>query len=327
MTVPSRLNLKEYFQAVLELEKEIVVLEKAVEGISKRISSFEVQKQNAISIMHESQSILDSWNSVWARNKAILAHDEGIGFEIFKVTAPIFIIGNIVLDIIFFPKYLSEDGYINVNLIFSVICVGIAILVRVCFAIRSTKDFNEVVQYHRARVDSGRQTSHWLQPMIDISRRDVANIGVTLNNTKILLAQLYSLDIIYHKYRNIVAVASILEYLESGSCTTLEGHEGAYYKFDGEYILNKIRDDLNMIMVNQELMLNELKEIKRVNYMLYSALNETNSNIARLTGAVNNMNDAMASHQEAIEFNTRCTANATRTLASYTFWRDLYRSL
>ena len=47
-----------------------------------------------------------------------------------------------------------------------------------------------------------------------------------------LLNNYYDKNIIYPKYRDLVALCMIYEYLVSGRCLTLEGRNGAYNKYD-----------------------------------------------------------------------------------------------
>lgn len=73
------------------------------------------------------------------------------------------------------------------------------------------------------------------------------------------LEKLYNANIIYKKYCNIEACATILEYLDSGRCYELEGPYGAYNKFDndsahGEIItkLENISSKMDIIIANQK---------------------------------------------------------------------------
>lgn len=75
----------------------------------------------------------------------------------------------------------------------------------------------------------------------------------------------YSLNIIYPKYRDLVSVGMFDEYLQSGRCYTLEGHEGAYNLYEEEkfkeIILTKLDDiisRLDTIIANQEELANEI---------------------------------------------------------------------
>ena len=58
----------------------------------------------------------------------------------------------------------------------------------------------------------------------DILSRELSKVGELYNNIRDTLNQLYSLNIIYPKYRNFVAISSFYEYFESGRCNTLKGH-------------------------------------------------------------------------------------------------------
>ena len=47
-------------------------------------------------------------------------------------------------------------------------------------------------------------------------------------------SDLYSCNVIFSKYRTLPAIASILEYLESGRCEALSGPDGAYNLYESE---------------------------------------------------------------------------------------------
>lgn len=87
--------------------------------------------------------------------------------------------------------------------------------------------------------------------------------------------KLYSLGIIYEKYRNLVAVSQFLDYLESGRCTKLTGPDGAYNLFESE-----MRQ--NIIIASLENINNNLGTIMDNQYMLYNALQENNRILSRI---------------------------------------------
>lgn len=105
------------------------------------------------------------------------------------------------------------------------------------------------------------------------------------------LNQLYSLDIIFPKYRNLIAISQFYEYYMSGRCTQLEGHEGAYNIFESELRQNVIIAQLNDVLAN-------LEEIKRTQYMIYEAIQESNRILSQ------------------IESNTAATAYNTSVIAA-----------
>lgn len=116
------------------------------------------------------------------------------------------------------------------------------------------------------------------------------------------LEQLYSSDIIFSKYRNLVAVSQFYEYFMSGRCTTLEGHEGAYNLYE-----NEARQ--NIIITKLDRVINLLEEIRDTQYQLLEAISESNAllrDVANNTAALAYSNAAIAYNTAAIARNTMC---------------------
>lgn len=95
------------------------------------------------------------------------------------------------------------------------------------------------------------------------------------------LDDLYSEDIIYPKYRNLVAISAINEYLMSGRCDKLEGPDGAYNLYEMELRQNIIIGQLSSIINNIEQIRNNqyslYQELQKSNYTINEILNETRS--------------------------------------------------
>lgn len=72
----------------------------------------------------------------------------------------------------------------------------------------------------------------------------------TLAATRQLLLQYYSQDVIFPKYRNLVAVSMLYEYISSGRCSQLEGHEGAYNLYEQEIRMNLILSKLDDVLAH-----------------------------------------------------------------------------
>lgn len=107
-------------------------------------------------------------------------------------------------------------------------------------------------------------------------KKDAINsLAATGNDIVEKKNKLYSLDIIYGKYRNLVAVSQFVDYLESGRCTKLTGPDGAYNLFESEMKQNIIIESLETINQN-------LGTIMQNQYMLYSALQENNRILSRI---------------------------------------------
>lgn len=142
-----------------------------------------------------------------------------------------------------------------------------------------------------------------------------------LDDTSNALKKLYSINIIHPKYQNLIAIASFCEYFETGRCTQLEGHEGAYNIFENEVRLDKI-------ITNQERILDSLDQIKNNQYTLYCAMRESQYQLERISGKLDrvmSLSEQTAQNSAITAYNTKCSADNTAALNSYMFWRDVLR--
>ena len=96
------------------------------------------------------------------------------------------------------------------------------------------------------------------------------------------LNRAYSCNVIYPTYRNLVAVTSFHDYLQSNRCDRLDGHEGAYNLFNVESRLDKIITRLDLIG-------SQLEAIRNTQYMLYTTMKESNRQLEILNGAARDM--------------------------------------
>lgn len=94
------------------------------------------------------------------------------------------------------------------------------------------------------------------------NRKAHAYFSKPLSETKAILDELYSADIIYSKYRNLPALTSIYEYLITGRCEELTGPHGAYNLYEDELRKDTIISQMNLVIQN-------LEQIKSNQYMLY----------------------------------------------------------
>lgn len=80
---------------------------------------------------------------------------------------------------------------------------------------------------------------------------------------------MYDCGVIFAKYRDFVACSSFSEYLESGRCAKLDGANGAYNIYENEVRMNRVVSQLTKIIES-------LEQIKQNQFVIYSAINETN---------------------------------------------------
>ena len=125
-----------------------------------------------------------------------------------------------------------------------------------------------------------------------------------LINTKQTLQKYYDLDIIFPKYRNLVAMSAFQEYFETGRCTELTGPDGAYNLYESELRQNLIIEQLGQVVYQME-------QIKRNQFVLYQELSKANLTISA-------MNDKMSRIMVASEqmvMNSTITAYCSQITA------------
>ena len=125
-----------------------------------------------------------------------------------------------------------------------------------------------------------------------IAESALKQLDKPLSETQQILEKLYSADIIFPKYRNMVAMCTIYEYFAAGRCTELNGADGAYNLYESELRQNLIINRLDTII-------EQLDAIKANQYTLYTELKKTNeilvgisSDMKELTSTVHRIEDA-----------------------------------
>ena len=98
-------------------------------------------------------------------------------------------------------------------------------------------------------------------------------------NLEEALISLYEEGIIYSKYRNLVAVSTIYEYLASGRCDQLEGPNGAYNLYEMELRQNIVIGQLSTITEH-------LEQIKENQYTLYYEIQNANRNSESMLSSI-----------------------------------------
>lgn len=123
---------------------------------------------------------------------------------------------------------------------------------------------------------------------------EVSRAKETLQNLVEAKNAYYSLDVIFGKYRNIVALTSFYEYLVSGRCDTLEGKDGAYNIFESEIRSNQIIAQLNDVM-------GSLEQIKNGQYLVYSTIKGVYSSLEQLNAKTEAALDSITKMQGDVE--------------------------
>ena len=174
------------------------------------------------------------------------------------------------------------------------------------------KTYNRNTTSDRIRVDRENQEKEHLSAIL-------RQLKAEYHNTCHTLDRYYSIDLIYPKYRNLVAMCSIYEYFHSGRCDSLTGHEGAYNIYESEVRFGMILTKLDDIG-------SKLDRIKENQSILYDAIDQGNRISAKL------LNESMRQSQQLqmIEDHTTvaayCSERAARE-SNQIKWLQLFSSM
>ena len=162
----------------------------------------------------------------------------------------------------------------------------------------------------RIRIDNERMKRELMEKAVLSS--ELSALKKQNENTRKNLDKIYSLDVIFPKYRNLVMVCSIYEYVCSGRCAVLEGHEGAYNILEMEIRLDRIITQLDLII-------KQLDVIRNNQYMLYSAIQETNQQVTQLLQSTKYVMDHLQNFQGQAEELTARIASIEKNSMLFTY--------
>ena len=92
-----------------------------------------------------------------------------------------------------------------------------------------------------------------LTPQIEkLTQEYESFIKYNLLDAKTTLSKLYEKNIIHPKYRNLIAIAQLYDYINIGRCKELDGPEGAYNMFEQEKNNGLLINDLDMSLFKLE---------------------------------------------------------------------------
>ena len=262
-------DLKKYMSDVLGRERALYT--------AKQIHNDIQHHKNSVLVMHESVVMP-------TRPKDCVGYTGSFG-EAWDIVLVIGFIITIICGII--GLIFREFVFIFVALILALVCGVLYVVLRINTASK-TNNFNKKKEsdfqfdYDRKKkqLENIQTQQSTLLLVLGNKETEITNI---INETQSTLDALYSLDIIFGKYRYFVAVASLCEYLQSGRCSTLEGHEGAYNIYENELRQNIIIGQLSTVI-------KELQQIRNAQYMLYEAINESNRIQQNVLSELNSIN-------------------------------------
>lgn len=145
-------------------------------------------------------------------------------------------------------------------------------------------------------------------------QKEMGTILTLYENTQNTLNNLYDLNIIYPKYRSLISICTIYEYLISRRCYKLDGADGAYNIYEFEIRQNIIIDKLNVVI-------EKLNEISENQQLLYSELIRTNKVVAQMSENIKKLSFGVDKISDKIEVNTYYSKISAQN-SEYLKWSD-----
>lgn len=136
-------------------------------------------------------------------------------------------------------------------------------------------------------------------------------IQSALYEAKNNLQRIYTANVLPTKYRNLVAVTTLYEYLETGRCNTIQGHGGIYDTYEKERI--QLAQLQQMIETNQRL--SRIEDNQRYICQELYKMNNSLSAIKSSLKSIENTNAQIAKNTAISAVANQQTAAAARWMA------------
>lgn len=113
---------------------------------------------------------------------------------------------------------------------------------------------------------------------------------------------LYSQDIIWKSFRNLVAVSQLYQYCAMGMCDGLEGPHGAYEQYTQDLRTNKITDSIATMQTAVVSTINGMRsDLNRFGNVLIDEIREVNTGISNLKNSLDQANENIAAINLTLE--------------------------
>ncbi len=275
--------LKDYIRHVYYLESSLYKQERLLNQVNNEINIIRNQRPEPLCELEDTSKANDIWEDGW-----------------FPAFVKFFVFCSIVVFAIgMFVDNPSGDISEVIGWTFNKLLIGLITGIVLCLIVGGIKyniqknDIdqrnNRISLQNEQILSENKEMEIYNERKINILITELEKAKKFYNETKNVLNEYYSYDIIYKKYRNLPAVSAFHEYLTSKQCYELEGHEGAYvrYEFDlkmGTILskLDEIIDKLDSIKENQRMLYDAIIEGNRVSNRIYNEIQRGTKKLERL---------------------------------------------
>lgn len=280
-------EIKEYLGMVVELEKEVYTQNRVIASLAYKLSALPGYRQYTKPVY----------------NKVTLSHYDGgtadmVAFMCLPGAVLLFVLG---LILHFFREFFWEIA------VFALIVGLIALAISMVNAAeaqhsadaQSKKNYDNAVKAYNEAVKLEKLRVQRELPRKTLLQKQLKEMKDANQKTKATLEKLYEKNIIHKKYRGFIPVCSLYEYFDTGVCTQLEGHEGAYNKYDTESRLDRIVTKLDQVI-------ERLDEIKLNQEVLCDAIQESNRKLDQINRNCDQLSNRLSGIQaQGAELNAR----------------------
>lgn len=310
------MNIKEYIQRVYTLEKSCYEQQILINRIQFQLNQANNPKYTAVQEVSSSKA----GDMVGGIFTALFTTIAG-GIIGFIVLVALVIISWIAyfLDLFFDAAFITflrkiDEAYF----LFPVLIGGGAILGLIFGILACVGMVKAGISDRKSMIIRNRQVAEQNQQIATASKirtnnlqRQINQAKTVYNQTSLALRQSYDLGVIFPKYHGLVPISMFYEYFASGRCSSLEGHEGAYNIYEQELRMNLILNKLDDII-------ERLDQIQDSQYMLATAIRESNKTAQQICNAVVNCSDQLeniSANTEATKYFSQITAMNTTYMA------------
>lgn len=218
------------------------------------------------------------------------------------------VIANIVSIVTVVLLFFNTDLLIGVGISLGSALIGSLIICIIKSIIYSSKYSKELHIYNnKIAKDKDRVKEEKIQ--INTLKEEQAELTQQISVIDNTLERLYSLNVVYPKYRSLIPIVTIHEYFDSGRHSSLPE---AYNKYEEESRQNRIIEQLDVVI-------SMLEQIRNNQYALYEAIQESNEIADRIYYQSEEMltsNRKIAHNSEIAAYNAKIAAENS-TISTY----------
>lgn len=278
----------EYLRIALKMEQNAYALTKSINVLNNKIFQLDNELKNCKKQISSSKTKL-KYNS---QGNYFFNYFFDYLFCHGKQVA--IVIAFLVFGIIFI--YGTKDKALAAIMFFSI--PALIIIHQISDARRRAKsDYNQIKSQNNKLIADANDFINNAPRLRDIYTKNLRDLQVILAKQKQDLNRHYSANVLPAKYRNLIAVGSMYEYLYTGRCTTIAGHGGMYDTFEHDRQMNEANRKLGTIIEQNQIIIEQNMQIIANTELIYSAVcrcNDTANQILAECQSIASSNRAIA---------------------------------